>query len=242
VRYLHRMMERRKDPGFLNRVWQMSETVWKPHFKSGVPFRHAAITALEDALLQSPHSLVFCSHTEPDVFASGFCFDSYFMNCERSPGYESPGYEPEIFKRFGGRAVTQTWLMEDRTVWSNNNAELYPLPGLACRYFRFMPGKKPAKLVVRVVASYGHSLKAEWALAKGSLEGLLPGERIAAKLCQGANGLLECDLEEFSEAACHHAVLVVSNCAVANGSLPYEPPVGYKANVNFTVEAELIEP
>jgi hypothetical protein len=222
-----------RGPQFLNEVWTKSATVWDPAIKKC----RAAVTVLKEvfAALPKHKCRVFCSPTKKDVFASGYCFDSYFLNCK-----ESLGYEPEVFDRFTGRAVTQTWPMENHAEWPKGGTEFYSLPGLACRYFRFLPTRKAAKLVVRVTGRPGHSLKAELALATGDPLTLSPGSRCLGKSTQAANGTLVCELPKFSARSCHHAVLVVTNCKVAKSQGPQQPPGGYRTTVKFTVQAELM--
>jgi hypothetical protein len=52
--------------------------------------------------------------------------------------------------------------------------------------------------------------------------------------------MLECELPGFSTKSCHHAVLVVTNCAIADSPVPHPPPGGYRTTVDFTVQAELV--
>jgi len=223
VRYVNRLLS---GPGFLNEVWKKSASVWEPEVKNC----WAAITALQEELNDLPNPKVFCSAIDHDLFASGYCFDSYFLNSEGSPGFE-----PEVFGRFSGRAVTQTWRMENRFDWPNGQSESYSLPGLACRYFRFLPAKKPGRLKVRVSAPAGHRLKAELAFAVGNPEALSPGTRSVRM-----DGSLECEVPGFSAQACHHAVLVVTNCAIGESPTPHQPPGGYRSSVDFMVKADLV--
>jgi hypothetical protein len=222
VRYMNRLMN---GPHFLNHVWQKSASVWEPEIKNC----RTAITALQEELKTLPNPRVLCSATDHDVFAGGYCFDSYFLNSKGSPGCE-----PEVFGRFSGRAVTQTWPMEKRSDWPQGETESYSLPGLACRYFRFVPAKKPAKLKVRVRAPAGHALKAELSFAVGDPEALSPGAR-----CVRMDGSLACELPGFSAESCRHAVLVVTNCAIGDSPIPRKPPGGYRTSIDFMVNAEL---
>jgi hypothetical protein len=115
-------------PQFVNQVWAKSKPVWDvPAPQDCKPL---------NALRERFHELnqEFCSADRTDVFASGFCFESYLLN---DPSLH--GYEPLVFRRFRERAVTQTWRMDRREEWPDGKADVYRLPGLACRYFRFMP-------------------------------------------------------------------------------------------------------
>lgn len=229
VRYLERRMG---GPQFVHQVWAKSKPVWDvPAPQNCTPLK---------ALTESFHDLdqEFCSAEKPDVFASGFCFESYFLN---DPTLH--GYEPLVFGRFRERAVTQTWRMDRREDWPDGKADGYRLPGLACRYFRFMPPAQPERLEIRLKPASGHStntLKAELVLTQ-----LLPGGdgfspqrdgegrvvRVTLKVDPEWSGELFGAIEGFAP-TCHHAALVVTNCDLG---LPY----GVTSPVEFHLSARL---
>lgn len=233
VRYVKRLMARQKDPTFLNRVWQMAQTVWNPKQSQ----RLAAVQALEQEFGRLARPLVFCSAHKKDVFSSGFCLDSYFLHDPNSLGYE-----PEVSRRFKERAVTRTWPLRRGQAVAPKSPEWYPLAGLACRYFRFIPGKETSRLKVIVKSKPGGSLrnvKAELALAAGRTKWYVPKTEVPSEWqSQSGHDLLICELPSFSSRTCNHAVLVVTNCAFAAEQPGQLPPFGYTQRIEFTVEAE----
>jgi hypothetical protein len=236
VRYLTRIMASRRDFGFLTRVWPKSASVWDPVPSEAGPRRFAAVTALDEAIRELAKPLVFCDHQVPDVFASGFCFDSYFL-------HESGtfGHEPQVFNRFGRRAVTRTWPMRRGTLAAQGAEESYELPGLACRYFRFLPPSDTGRLEVRVRARGGHALKAELALARVGDEGCLRQTRTTARReTVAGDDVLVCEQGSFSQRTCDHAVLIVTNCDVTPAGDEHAVPSGYPHRVNFTVDAKCV--
>ena len=227
VRYVKRLMTQQGDSTFLNRTWQMAETVWHP-----IPARRlAALAALKAAFANLTPRLEFCSASEQDVFASRFCFDSYFLNDPASRGYES-----EVYQRFKERAITRTWAVRREHLISRP-VEQYPLAGLACRYFRVLPGEEPCRLVVRVAARAGHSLKAELGLAARDAKRYVLDSKVVGDREAGTDrDVLVCRVPLFSRETCDHAVLVVTNCMYASGS-PASPPCGHTQRDVFSVEA-----
>src|SRR5262249_19184128 len=97
VRYINRLTG---GPGFLNQVWQHTQTTWN----SVILDRLTPLSAL--TMEFKKHSKEFCSASKDDVFANDYCFDSYFLNDPTSHGYD-----PLVFARFKERAVTRTWRM-----------------------------------------------------------------------------------------------------------------------------------
>lgn len=210
VCYLERRMG---GPQFVRDVWAESARVWEP-----VPPKDCTpLRALEKVCRLK--GVDFCSATNLDVFASGYCFDSYFLNDSKSDAYE-----PEVFERFRERAVTRSWRMAEPAEWPDGTQEKYSLPGLACRYFRFMPPpkEKTATLKVRVTGASIQNLKAELALAFGQPES---GHRMSHQQCQAKRVLLQAngsgelvgEIQNYPESECHHAVLVVTNCDTISG-------------------------
>ena len=235
VRYVNRLMAQRNTLDFLRRVWARSQSVWNmaPGPTSPPPF--CALTALSEEFAALNPPLVFCSADMADVFASGFCFDSYFLN---DPAL--PAYEPQVFQRFTGRAVTRTWKALNLP---GQQTESYPLPGLACRYFRFFPEERPRQLIVRVLPSGGSSLaaiKVDLALASQGTGNLIADSRqTAVRPPVQPPTELVVELDGFSSQTCDHAVLVVTNCGMTVDSTGVLPPTGYTGSSAFTINAEL---
>lgn len=239
VRYLHRRMN---GPHFVNDVWQKSARVWDHHLTSDC----SALSALAEACKELNPSEEFCSATAPDIFASGYCFDSYFLNDPKSKAYE-----PEVYGRFRERAVTRTWRMGMVKEWPDGKAEKYTLLGLACRYFRLIPPEETRRLLVRVLPPPGKtvesikSFKAEIAFAfaqPGPDNGYCQQgpKGITVRQTLFGNGELTCEIPSFSTEACDHAVLVVTNCDYSRSTSNQLPPTGYMQSADFCVEARLI--
>ncbi len=124
------------------------------------------------------------------------------------------GFAPEIYYRFGRRAVTESFKMGGDRVQS----EKYLVGSLSCRYFRFFLNKKHTKLVAKLVSKQRYSgLRAELAVMtkekrKEDVAPLLPVPNEA-----GEDGiLLTANLEDIDAESIEHIVLVVSNCQSAS--------------------------
>lgn len=210
VRFLERRMGGSK---FLHEVWAESARVWDP-----VPSKDCTpLAALERTCRK--RGIEFCNVVGDDVFASGYCFESYFFNDPLSKAWE-----PEVFARFKERAVTRTWRMESPAEWPNGTQEKYSLPGLACRYFRFIPPPKEKELGFEVIVTGPslQNLKAELALAFAQSNGGhsfhdAQGQVTRVQLQANGNGVLAGKIQNFSNALCDHAVLVVTNCDIVGG-------------------------
>jgi hypothetical protein len=228
VRYLERRMG---GPQFVHDVWAESVRVWD----TPTPYDCTPLAALEK--LCRKRNLVFCSRDSPDIFAAGYCFDSYFLN---EPG--SFGYEPDVFRRFRERAVTRTWRMENSNEWPNGPHAMHALAGLACRYFRFTPPRQSGRLEVRISPAPGQSirnLKAELVLAyklpsgDGHSRRDANGSVTRVTLVEqpSVTGELVGAVDNFSM-ACNHAALVVTNCDMGL-------PLGISPTVEFSVSARM---
>ncbi len=210
VRYLEKRMEKRYGvANFAFRVWEKSATVWKSKDDSAV-LAHTALTALKEAL--SKHAESFCSSAQAvdDVFASGYCMDSYF-HWDKS----LHSHEPSVVSRYpGGRGVTRSWTAPPGALLHHGPENL---PPLACRYFRFFPSRKTTtqmQVTIDVPNSDGLDLKAEIAIAQvGSLA--CGPKKIKLRRESGTHGYqLVHDLPAVvDETTCNHLVLVVTNCA-----------------------------
>lgn len=212
IRYVKRLMANRC-PRFFNDVWRMAAREWMPgHWE-----RLTALEAMEQEFQK--HDLLFSSTDKPDVFASGYCFDSYFLH---QP--ETLGHEPEIHARYRERAISRTWLMAKGLVRAR-----FSLDPLACRYFRFVPDGIDGELMITITTAERHTFKAELALASRGKRHLVPGSKRTLDRTGFTDGETHTiTISSISDADCDHVVLVVSNCSVAP-STPDEP-------ANFTLE------
>jgi len=164
----------------------------------------------------------FVSHTPGthDLFASGYCLDSYFLwdhNCA--------SLAPELFVRYGERSVTESFVMRPGKVESSG---FHRLDHLACRYFRFYLRGEVTGLRVEVRAEDGQQiapLKAELAIANADMQ----KDKVVALLPKPVDGsentqILTAEINQLSRDALDHLVLVVTNCGTraARANTRYE--------------------
>jgi hypothetical protein len=113
-------LARRTSLSFINDVWLKSGPTEKP------------FDTIE-RLLPADVSLFSPDPSEPDIFGAGYCVDSYFLSDNASSCYI-----PEVFSRWGERAVTRSFQL------SVDRAEACAADGLdrrACRYYRIFLGE-----------------------------------------------------------------------------------------------------
>jgi len=144
-----------------------------------------------------------------EIFTA-YCKDAYFL---LDP--HSGCFAPEIYRRFGRRAVTESFKLDKGT---HISPDTYDLGELGCRYLRFFLKDGVMKLEVRLSAE-GNSTKLRALLAFMTKE----------KQCREATPLLPCSSEDSDKPVqlfakmenidtkdIEHVVLVVSNCKVPN--------------------------
>jgi hypothetical protein len=189
LRYLANVL----GPAFLTRVWtEAKETE----------------TALEALVrLCADQERVFASDAPAvlDLFGAGYCVDSYFL---RDPA--SGLYAPEVFERFGQRAVAHSFVLAPGSSGEAHDT----LDHLACRYYRFALKDGAKRLVVRLQAVAKAPLKAVLAVVA---EGGRRGESVVLEpVADPPPGgmVLVGELRGLAPAGLDHVVLVVSNCGL----------------------------
>lgn len=226
VRYINRRFQHKGPTPFANHVWEHAKTVWNPVPKSDHPGgRHSALSALMVELAAMGEVLVSERPDIADVFASGYCFDSYFLKDEG-----------KVAERFGERAVTRIWSLGGGGVTEEPEFE-YPLDGLACRYFRFIGrDPSPANLTVKIHRLSGPALRAELVLVQeaGERRWEPAGQRVVART--EADGTLVATLPGFSSGH-NHAMLVVTNCSAGRPAGAGLPSLADGDEARFRVEA-----
>lgn len=195
VRYL----AKRFGLGFISKVWTEAAEDENP------------IETLTRLLDKDCNNSVFSSPKPdtPDIFASGYCLDSYFL---WDP--ESPGYAPEVYARYGERAVTESFVLQARSRASSSDS----LHHLSCRYYRLYIGSEVSTLEVRLssqMPNHRMPLKVELAVVttemkRGPVGVLRPADPVGpeepVRLCARVNNL---DANRID-----HLVLVVTNCGL----------------------------
>ena len=228
IRYLRAHLGFNANQFFAN-LWKQSSGVWEAVDPIRAP---VALTALADSW---PENLpTFCSATEHDFFASGFCYDSYFLDQpNRSLEF------PKIFRRFGGRAIEQTWNLASATAESRVSTD-FSLAGLACYYIRFIPiSNEPSRLSIQLRTDRKQSLKAE--LVAVNVSGSPIGSRmVAMREIDDLSETLSCQIDDFSRQSCDHVILVVTNCLFGTNANESRIATGFQHKVNFELTAELL--
>jgi hypothetical protein len=190
---------------FVNRVWMES-------MEGETPFEAIA------RLLPKGVKLISADPEVRDLFSSGYCMDSWFMNdpC-------SPAYAPDLYTRFGERSITESFILKsgDWTQTSNKKEYLNSLGQLACKYYRFYFEGRVTQLRVEV-GSPGESescpLKAELALVtKDNLRARVIPLRTDDRRFKDQT-LLTILVENIDQDEVDHIILVVTNCSISGAT------------------------
>lgn len=178
---------------FVNKIWTQSLPAESP---------------LEALVRMLPEGERFSS-SDPnvrDLFASGFCMDSYFL-------WDPSSYcfMPQLFQRYGDRAISESFLLGAGVTVTIENV----VDHLSCRYYRFHPKERAARLQI-VLSPEGSDtvspLKAEVAIVtKEKLRGNIEPLHIVPSSRHKGAEQLACNIP-FSLDYLEHIVLVVSNC------------------------------
>lgn len=201
-----RYLAKRIGPNFINEVWMQSK-------KNETP-----LIALERVLQKYDPGRKLISSNEPDIFASGYCMEPYFLW-----DHESKGHAPDIFVRYGERAVCESSVLRlPTTEESVSSTDLYESEGtldhLACHYYRYYVTASVSgvrfQLTTTPFLDSTTPLKAEIAIATADKR-RRPQIRILSNTESEFSGdtvLLSTDLTIDDPDNIDHIVLVVSNC------------------------------
>ena len=190
-----RYLSKRMGCEFVNRVWMESKAQDTP------------LKTLEQLMPQGQRFLS-ANPDEEDLFASGYCMDPYFIW-----EHGHPGVAPDIFLRYGERAISESRLLKAQA----DNEIVGLLDHLACRYYRFFlkSDVRSLEVVFNPVASARETpFKVE--IVSITKE----RERQSRYLLRGSeNGdgspyRLSVNVEDLDPDMLDHLVLVVSNCGV----------------------------
>jgi hypothetical protein len=184
-------------PEIVNKIWTMSDKKENP------------LQAIERILMQETGcKFVSPSPNDDDIFASGYCMDSYFLQ-----DVTNAGYIRNIFLRHGERAVSESLYLsldEEQAVEDG-------LDHLACRYYRIYPESQVTNLKVRLLIPEDQgpsTLKAELAVVTKQMKRdsvyklyLVPRSASSKNFIQ-----LFAEINQIALNDIDHFVLVVSNC------------------------------
>jgi hypothetical protein len=200
VRYLAR---RTQNLGFPSQVWMEARPDESPF---------EAITRL----IPGGNTLaVSAIPGQADVFASGFCLDSYFELLQGASGAES-----EVARRFGQRAVTYSFRLSLQELDStdfcdDSDPQRFSLDHLSCRYYRFFPEALLKRIRIEIWMENDVRLKAHVAEVRRNvpIRGIaIPLERQGTKLVGEVGPIAPADVE--------HLVLLVVNCGLYGRRTP----------------------
>ncbi|MCI0489895.1 MAG: DUF6055 domain-containing protein [Blastocatellia bacterium] len=191
-----RYLSKRIGNEFINDVWTKSRETEKP---------------LEALVRLMPAGKIFLSHdpSVKDIFASGYCLDSYFLS-DHGRAFLSP----EVFIRYGERAVSESAVLKPDSIWEIMDS----LDHLACRYYRFYLKGQVPKLRVSLRASDSNGvapLKAEMAtvileMQRGEVKPL----QITSSSESGEALEVFAEMDIQDSEGIDHIVLVVTNCGI----------------------------
>jgi Family of unknown function (DUF6055) len=203
---------------FINRVWMEAE-------ERESPFEAMA------RLLPKEQQLVSAAPGVRDLFASGYCLDSWFLNDPASPAYNQ-----DLYERFGERAVTESFVLRpsQHVKTSGKYEERDALNRLACRYYRFYLEEEATQLHVTLHIldeSEKPSLKAELAEVtkegcQGTIVPLTPSSNLSSGRSIFSASVTPSDSNRFD---CF--LLVVTNCQTEFR------PIHFDRKLRFVIEA-----
>jgi hypothetical protein len=202
---------------FINNVWTQANPEENP------------FAALSRML---PAGQSFASHDpdDRDIFASGYCMDSYFFG---DPS--SDCYMPQAYARYGERAVSESFLLDinDEIVTTDK------LDHLSCRYYRFSFKDQANKLHITLFptnSTHIKPLKAEIAVVTSKNQrGFTKPARVIPSTETPGGEQLFASITLPSEDV-DHVVLVVSNCGLKSSHNRTE----HDDEKEFTVRASAI--
>jgi len=205
------------EPEFISKVWMKSNEKETP------------IEAITRLLCAKGQVFISPDPSIHDIFASGYCMDSYFLW-----DHQSAGFMPEVYARYGGRAVAESFELHAGDGAKAENS----LDHLACHYYRFYLDSSVAEFRIDIQSPQPQSnilLKAEIAvvtesMARGLVEPLRP---------QPSNNThLAAELKNLNPKKIDHLVLVVTNCGTRemqrNPNIPHDDEQKYTLEVTVS--------
>jgi len=210
-----RYLVKRVGPEIVNQVWNDS----LPH--------EDPIEALQ-RLMPQPETFLSADPAVKDIFGSGYCIDPYFIW-----DHESAALAPDIFFRFGERAVSETFVLTPGKTAQLEDA----LDHLACRYYRFYLKKGVKGVRVELMpeeGAAGTKLKGELVVVTTDRT-RLPAEALSQSGSE--SGPLSVAIGSLNPDSIDHLVLVLSNCGVKSSAKffsDHDDVKGYAVSVSAT--------
>jgi hypothetical protein len=211
----------RESVEFVNRVWMDSMLEETP------------LEAIA-RLLPVGQKLVSADPDEQDLFASGYCLDSWFLN---DPA--SLAYAPALYARYGERAITESFILcsGDRLETGAKTEAQDLLNHLACRYYRFYLEDEVKRLRIELQSPdepEKSPFKAELAVVtkenrRGQVIPLRPASNNTSRQTLLTAYVKRADLNDLD-----HFILVVTNCGVRSGAPPHDD------RKQFTIKASAV--
>jgi hypothetical protein len=214
VRYLAKRLGHQ----FVNEVWTKSKASERP------------LEAIQ-RMLASNQVLISPDPNVKDLFASGYCMDPFFLW-----DHASAGLAPDVFARFGERAITDSLVLSAGAPAQTTDGVL---DHLACRYYRFYLRGDVSKVWIALTPEgvvNSTRLKAEAAAvtSEGLRKGITP-LRPPAEPAEGEPFRLTAWLDGIDPAEIDHLILVVSNCGTRAD--PFDGTDQHDDEKGFTIEA-----
>jgi hypothetical protein len=161
----------------------------------------SAVEALDSLVPKALGGLPFANASKPDLFASGYCMDAYFV-------WDPANFAHDVYLRHRERAIEGSLDLKPGQT-GEISGELWHL---ACRYYRVRPAAGAGAVSVKLVSA-SPNIKVETAGATATGKG---GPAVQLRLGE------PCTL---SFQGLDHVVLVVANCGIkgATGGPPCDP-------------------
>jgi len=220
VRYLYH--HPRLGAKFITAVWEEPELESESEQTESVS---DPCSAIEKVLARDVPNLAFASPEEDDIFAAGYCVDSYFCFDTRSACFN-----PFVFVRFGERQATESYEPPICDAATQDS-----LDHLACRYYRFMPPSNSAgtTLNVRLTAN-PQGKESDIEQLKGILAVVTTnwskGETVVLEPASEER-TLESSMQNFTSGDVDHIVLIVANCSYGENA---------RDGLRYAISAEVV--
>jgi len=203
VGYLHR----RLGVDFVKRVWMESDEGEGP------------IEALERTAKEQDLTFLSAAPHMKDIFASGYCVDPFFM-CD----HRSVHLAPDIFYRFGERAISQSFSLNVKSPCEVNEDSL---DHLSCRYYKFRLIQPVKKVVIemRVFEPLAkNKLKCQVVIVDADNQPVRiePLDLASKSFLSGSNKYQFSATVPITDHGLDHLILVVTNCGKVTSTDNYE--------------------
>ena len=205
-------------PEVINKIWTMSEPAERP------------LDCIARILWQEgKRKFSSADPQDDDLFASGYCMDSYFLQ-----DIANAGHAGNVFDRHGERGVSESFYLSPGDSPTTEDS----LDHLACRYYRLFLESSVRQLEVQLLAHGSReatTLKAELAVVtQSSQRGRVYKLHPAAAPATAAEPVqLSAAVSEVAPGEIDHLVLVVSNCGFRGAR--QDPSIAHDDGQQYTI-------